>query len=75
MKRHWNYRAFKNSVGLVYIAEVHYEDDRPVAYSCSPMPAMSEADTDEKAINEITDELARMLAALDKPILTEGDFQ
>ncbi len=75
MKHHWNYRVFRNGVGLVYIAEVHYEDDKPMAYSVSPMPAMSEAETNEEALKEIRSELTKMLSALDKPVLTEGDFQ
>ena len=74
MKRHWNYRLFKSSVGITYISEVHYEDGVAAAYS-GPAPAASESDNEEEAVKQIRNELTKMLSALEKPVLTEGDFQ
>lgn len=72
--RSWNYRAIRFEHGEdshVAIHEVHYEKGRPVSYSETPAPVMWFAVEGPATGLNI---LERMREALEKPLLTEADF-
>jgi len=77
----WNYRVFKTeheNYTEYNIHEVYYEsdnDNKPMGYTANPV--RPEAIYDEENSTPVADlrwQLKKMLEALDKPILTEKDF-
>lgn len=71
--RTWNYRVVetRHDDDVCHsIREVHYENDRPIAYSENPVTMVWEVDEDDPRRM-----LGRMREALDKPVLRERDFQ
>lgn len=69
-KNYWNHRILANEYdGRVYfeIHEVHYENDKPVAYTKNSIPVGGE---DIKTIKWV---LKRMKRATKKPILWGGE--
>ena len=73
--RHWNYRAIRFEHGEdshIAIHEVHYQDDRPVAYSETPAVVLWSVEEPDGTGLAILD---RMREALVKPVLRESEFQ
>lgn len=73
VKRTWNYRAIRFELGddsYTAIHEVHYEADKPVAYSANEAVVMW-TDDDQRGGHTV---LERMRLALDKPALSPSDF-
>jgi len=77
----WNYRVFKtiheNSTEYD-IREIYYEsgnDKNPTAYTADPVkPEAFWEDVNSTPIDDLRWQLEQMLEALDKPVLTEQDF-
>lgn len=70
-RRYWNYRviAFDHPTEpYSRIHEVHYEDDKPVAYG----EATPQWDGHDVAAGRVV--LGQMLEALDKPAIRRADF-
>lgn len=73
-KRTWNYRVLSFTHGedaWCAIHEVYYDDDVPTAYSSSPAVVLWDPNGEDGAGIRIVE---RMMEALGKPVLTEGDF-
>lgn len=71
-RRTWNHRVMKHRDGdedFFMIHEVHYDDDRPVAYTQDGV-AVGGGD-----FEELRETLRRMELALEKPVLTPEDFK
>jgi hypothetical protein len=64
----WNYRAFKEN-GELTIREVYCDDDKAHSYTVKPVRPSGETE------EELRKDLSLMLLALDKPVLTDKDFQ
>ena len=85
-KRHWNYRIVsrqercgENLTVQYGIHEVHYENDVPVSYVPHPEPVVTHDDsyiqTYQHTVDDLRTILNNMLSALEKPLLTEKDFE
>jgi hypothetical protein len=74
MKQHSEYRVVKNKFGPFCFAEVYFDEGKLSCYRPISIPS-SDALTGEEAIEEIRKEMAKIMSSLDKPVLTEGDFQ
>lgn len=74
-ERFWNYRAIRFEHGEdshVAVHEVYYEAGKPVAYADLTAPVMWFEQEGPETGFKI---LARMREALEKPVLTEADFE
>jgi len=68
----WNYRVMKyddEGEDIYTIHEVYYTNGNPDMYTANPVAAMGDS------IDELEEDLIRMLEALRQPILTEDDFK
>ena len=70
---HWNHRVMvaldaDTDEAWLSIHEVHYEGDKPVAYTTEPVAVCGDS------VEELRTTLQRMLACLDRQTLTPTDF-
>ena len=64
----WNYRLFKEDENNLAIHEVYYHKGEPSLYTENPVAPFGES------VDEIKEDLEKMLLSFNKPILTEKDF-
>ena len=64
----WNYRLFKGDENNLSIHEVYYHQGEPSLYTENPVAPFGES------VDEIKEDLEKMLLSFNKPILTEKDF-